>query len=935
MRSSMERALNRGLLRPIAIILVAIACAVAAGQVAAKPSSEEFQITKFAIEPSTLQAGAHADLTTTIDFAHDAEGRTFNDLRSAVTNLPAGFAGNDTAVPACSDSQLLARVPCFPAAAVGTITFDYAGERLTQPLYNMQTTTPGVVAELGYLVEGTIAQHILLKVRPGDLGITAVAPESPPGDARDISVVIWGVPAAHEHDLARQRICNGAACFDLYGGPTPVNIPPVPYLANPTNCEANGGMFKASLEAFSWENPEKRVAAETEIGPIGECDRVPFDPSMEVRPTTSAAESPTGVNVTVSVPQTWEDPNLIATSDLKDATVSLPQGMTINPSAGSGLGACTLQQYESETATSLPGQGCPEDSKIGSVEIETPLLAEKVTGSVYVAKPFENPFGSLLSFYVVARVADRGIVAKVAGEVHLDAVTGQVVTTFDDNPKVPFSRFILKFRPGATAPLVSPPACGAYSVQASFTPWSAPSEPRLVSSQPFDITTGTHESPCPSGGVQPLEPSVVVGTQSNAAGTYSPLYLRIARQDGEQEITRFSTILPPGLTGNLTGIPFCPESAIEAARRATGQQEIASPSCPSASQIGHTLVGAGVGSVLAWTPGKVYLAGPYHGSSLSLVSVTSATVGPFDLGTVVIRFPLRINQLTAQAEIDSTSSDPIPHIIDGIVVHVRDIRAYIDRSGFMLNPTNCSPMSIADTISGAGASIASTADDQTTNVATRFQAADCATLHFKPSFKVSTSSRTSRANGASLDVKLSYPISQSAQANVRSVKVSLSKQLPSRLTTLQKACPDSEFNVNPATCPPESRVGTAIAHTPVLPVPLTGPAYFVSHGGAKFPELVIVLQGYGITVQLHGETFISKKGITTSTFRSIPDVPVGTFELKLPQGHDSALAANGNLCKHKLVMPTALTAQNGVAIHSQTQIRVSGCPKKHKRAKHA
>ncbi|HWX87361.1 MAG TPA: hypothetical protein VNX67_04230, partial [Solirubrobacteraceae bacterium] len=308
--------------------------------------------------------------------------------------------------------------------------------------------------------------------------------------------------------------------------------------------------------------------------------------------------------------------------------------------------------------------------------------------------------------------------------------------------------------------------------------------------------------------------------------------------------------------------------------------------------------------------------------------ITSATVGPFDLGTVVIRFALRINPLTAQVEVDSTGSDPIPHIIDGIVVHVRDIRVYMDRSKFIVNPTSCNTMSIANTITGAGADFTNPADAYPVTVTSPFQAADCSNLAFKPLFKVSTAGKTSRSKGASLSVKLAYPSAPfGTQANIRSVRVDLPKQLPSRLTTLQKACPDSTFNTDPAQCPAASRVGRATAITPILPVPLTGPAYFVSHGGAKFPELIVVLQGYGVTIDLHGETFISKTGITSSTFRTVPDQPVTSFTLTLPQGGNSALAANGNLCTTKLTMPTAFTAQNGIVTHQATPVTATGCPK--------
>jgi hypothetical protein len=920
----------------------------------------------FHVGISTDQAAAHEDLTTAFDFAHSsATGKVFNDLRTTVVNLPAGFSGNNTAVPTCTVAQLInvntqavmkqrerkepegGNLPSCPVASqVGQISFECTGctsaptpQKVTVPLYNMEVTSFGVTAELGFRAL-IVTQVLLVSVRPGDSGLTITVPNTEKiVEARNVSATVWGEPADHSHDVQRGEVClgetsisfTGKECYNELGGSAAANIPVKPFLSNPTGCEAH----TATMEAYSWEEPEKPSSATTEVGPIGECERVPFKPSIEAQPSTESAESPTGLDLSVLVPQTWENPFSIATSHLKDSTVALPVGVTVNPSAGSGLGACTPQQYEAETSSSPPGAGCPPESKIGSIEIETPVLAEKINGAVYVAKPFDNPFDSLLSLYIVAKAPARGILVKVAGKLEPNPVTGQLVTTFLNTPQQPFNRFTLKFRPGATAPLVSPPACGSYTIQAALTPWSAPAEPQVVGSS-FQITKGVREGACPSGGVPPLKAQVISGTQNNAGGLYSSFYLRIIREDGEQELTKFTTILPPGLTGNLSGIPFCSDAQIEAARHATGIQEINAPACPAASEIGHTIVGAGVGTVLAQTPGKVYLAGPYHGSALSIVSITSATVGPFDLGTVVIRFALRINPTTAQVEIDSAGSDPIPHIIDGIVVHVRDIHVYADRSNFTLNPTSCNPMSITNVITGGGADPTNPADQVPVKVSTPFQAADCANLAFKPAFKVSTSGKTSRVKGASLSVKLTYPKApQGTQANIHSVKVDLPKQLPSRLTTLQKACPDATFNTNPAACPAASIVGHAKALTPILPVPLVGPAYFVSHGGAKFPELIVVLQGYGITIDLQGETFISKKGITSSTFHTVPDQPVTSFELTLPQGRDSALAAIGNLCKSKLAMPTAFVAQNGTTIHKSTPINVTGCTKhvRHERRK--
>ncbi|HEY1687692.1 MAG TPA: hypothetical protein VGF95_02395 [Solirubrobacteraceae bacterium] len=944
--------------RSKAITLLALAAcltlAIAAPLTAqALPTSQPLELIpgSFQMTASTTQAAAHENLTTAFNFAHEASGTTHDDVRTIVVNLPAGFDASNTAVPTCPLVDLLSftgeqgQLPDCPVASqLGKISFELTSGRaanaapahVTVPLYNMEVTSFGVAAELGFRTQ-LFSTVLLVSVRPGDDGLTVTTPNIPQFEIHNVSVTVWGVPAAHEHDAERGEVCGAEfelppLCHNELGGPQHANVTPKPFLSNPTSC----GSHTATISADSWEEPLAWTEAQAEIAPTEECERVPFAPSLEVLPTTRAAETATGLNVTITVPQQWENPYSIATANLRDTTVTLPEGITINPSAGSGLAACSPAQYEAETSSSPVGAGCPQESKIGSIEIETPILAEVIKGAVYVATPYDNrsefgtpehPGGSLLALYVVAKDPVRGILIKVAGKVALNPVTGQLVTTFENTPQQPFSRFTLKFRPGATAPLVSPATCGSFTAQGALTPWSSEiGRAHLISSQPFEVSEGVREGACPSAGTPPFAPKVVSGTEDNAAGAFSPFYLRISREDGEQELTKFSTTLPAGLSGSLTGIPFCSEADIEAARNVTGTEELEHPSCPAASEIGHTVVEAGVGTVLAQTPGKVYLAGPYHGAPLSIVSITSAKVGPFDLGTVVIRFALSINPITAQVEVSGAQSDPIPHIIDGIVVHVRNIRVYMDRPDFILNPTNCEQASITDAITGAGANPAIPADQDSVAVQTHFQAADCQSLAFTPAFKAFTAGKTSRKDGASLHVTLDYPHNAIGKdSNLKYVKVELPKALPARLSTLQKACTSAQFDANPAGCPAESVVGHAAVRTPILPVPLEGPAYFVSYGGAKFPELVIVLQGYGITIDLHGETLI-ENGVTSSTFKSTPDVPFEAFALTLPQGQYSALAANSDLCTQNLTMPTDFIAQNGATLEQQTPIEVDGCP---------
>jgi hypothetical protein len=912
------------------------------------------------------RAGSHPyQLTTTVALNQTTDPKAPPALaRNFAFKLPPGQIGSATAVPKCGsaafDAHVIQNVNLCPedtAIGVAIISFDEPSSlgvrTIPTPLYNLETAY-GEPARFGFAVLGT---PVILdtSVRSGqgeDYGVTvSVSNTTELVNFITSTVVFWGTPGEASHDESRGWGCIREGIYVDPRYPTLSCVPsseaaPPAFLTLPTNCEEP---FATSVTGVSWPNKNSPAGApfgpfsyslEDQSGalvPMTDCNQVPFSPKISTEASTESVASPTGLDFNVD----FHDEGLtsapgLAQSQLNKTVVTLPEGFTIDPSAGVGLVGCTSADFARESIDSIAGAGCPNESKLGTVEVESPLLAQKIKGSLYIAQPYENPFpepeaghpnGTLVALYIVARNPETGVLIKVAGKVVPNPVTGQLTTIFENTPQLPFNHFNFHFREGAQAPLISPPTCGTYTTQAQLTPWSAPMT-SVTESSSFTITKGAGGGACPSGGVPPFDPGIVSGSINNNAGAYSPFYLHLTRTDAEQEIAGFSTNLPSGLTGDLSGIPFCPEANIEAARHKTGVQEEAEPSCPVSSQVGHTLVGTGVGAVLAYVPGKIYLAGPFHGAPFSIVSVTSATVGPFDLGTVVLRFGLTIDPYTARVSVTPTSSEPIPTILDGIVTHVRDIRVYIDRNKFTLNPTSCNPLQIGSTLtSDRGA---------TKTITSPFQASNCQALGFKPIFKVSTSGKTSRVKGASLTVKLSYPAG--AQANISKVKVDLPKQLPSRLTTLQKACTAAQFNTNPAGCPAASIVGHARAITPLIPVPLEGPAYFVSHGGEQFPDLIMVLQGYGVTINLVGSTFISKAGITSSTFKTVPDQPVGSFELTLPQGKYSALAANGNLCKTKLTMPTAFDAQNGASVHQTTKITVTGCPKakkvKHKTTKH-
>ncbi len=603
-------------------------------------------------------------------------------------------------------------------------------------------------------------------------------------------------------------------------------------------------------------------------------------------------------------------------SDIEGTTVTLPEGVAINPGQASGLGACQLSQAHIEEEGP---PSCPSNSKVGQVAIETPVLRNKLEGNVYVLQ--SNPPD--VKLLVAPEDPQDGLYVKFVGNVHLDEKTGQITTTFEKTPQLPFGDFKLSFSGGAQAALATPVECGEYTTNTVFAPWGAPAVAEAFPSSTFAITEGPDGSVCPSSPA-PFAPSLDAGSTTDQAGGFTDFSLLLTRADGQQRISMLQFKTPEGLLGMISKVPLC------------GEPQAAGGSCPAASQIGHTVVEAGPGPypLVVPEPGQppapIYLTGGYEGAPYGLSIVVPLVVGPFNLGTIVTRAKIEVDPHTSQLTV---TTDPLPPIIHGVPSDLRTINAVIDRPGFMFNPTNCSPMSfsgMATSTEGASAPISS-----------HFQVGSCRSLKFKPDLKVSTSGKTSRANGASLDAKLIYPTTPlgnnqaSSQSNIARVKVELPKRLPSRLKTLQKACVAATFEANPANCPAASVVGHAKAVTPVLPVPLTGPAYFVSHGGEAFPSLVVVLQGYGVTVDLVGSTFISKHGITSSTFKTVPDVPVSSFELDLPEGANSALAAPHDLCKGKLAIPTEFVAQDGAVIHQSTKIAVTGCPRKGRKAHRA
>jgi hypothetical protein len=851
------------------------------------------------------QAGGHpgsAGTTFLFNRTLDAEGKVAPDgqVKNIEVELPPGLLGDPTAVPQCSRRQFSegAATNCPPASQVGTDTlfmgYNEATDELrsiTEKVYNL-VPRPGTVAQFGFRY-ATNTVTIDAKVRSGsDYGVTLSLHDVPQAmQLYGNATTFWGVPADE----------NGGGWTRL------------PFVTLPTACL---GPQETRIKVDSWQHPDdwqrshffSHDNAGILVGASG-CDRLDFSPSITARPTTSAADTPTGLEVDLKMPQN-DNPDGLAEANLKAATVALPTGVAVSPSGANGLAACSPTQIGLQNEAS---PSCPNGSKIGTVEITTPLLPDKLEGGIYLAEQGNNPFGSLLAIYLVAE-AD-GVHVKLAGHVVPDPRTGQLTTTFDDNPQLPFSELKLKFFGGPRAALKTPELCGTYSTTTAMTPWSTPAGAAAHPGDQFVVNSAANGGACPQTVSQePNLASFSGGTVNPAAGAYSPLVVHVARPDGSQRLQALDVTLPPGLLGRLAGIPYCPDAQIAAAAGNGGAAEQRSPSCPAASRVGSVDVAAGPGSQPYHAEGQAYLAGPYKGAPLSLAVVTPAVAGPLDLGTVVVRAALHVDPVTAQIE---AVSDPLPTILQGIPLDLRSIDIDIDRSRFTVNPTNCKASSL-------GAQLTSTTG-QAASLGSPFRVGGCAGLRFQPKLKLALKGATGRLAHPALKAVLKMP---AGGANIARAQVNLPHGEFLDQGNLNKTCTRPVLMAG--NCPKSSIYGKAKAWTPLLDKPLQGPVYLVGGYGYKLPALVADLNGQ-IRVTLIGKVDSGKNRGIRNTFELVPDAPVSRFVLEMKGGKKYGLLENSeNLCRASKARRRAIarfTGQNG-KVRQWKPVVANQCKKK-------
>jgi uncharacterized repeat protein (TIGR01451 family) len=834
------------------------------------------------------------------------KGSPAENLRNVTVDLPAGLVINPQATPVrCTEAQLEAgdvgRCPLASAVGFTRVTlniFGYATPTFIQPIYNM-IPPQGRPASLAFSVGGGfgIFIHMLGRVRSdGTIGLSADTLDLPAvAEPSGITAELWGDPSDPSHDFVRGKCIFGTVV------PCTTEHSDTPFLTMPSACS---GPLSSTIRASSWQNPDHFVSATAHAedaagNPVGVtgCDKLGFAPANESVMSTNQAGTGSGFDFNIDFPNNGlTSHTALAESSTKKAVVTLPEGVTINPSVGEGLGYCTPAQYQRETVDSAFGEGCPADSKIGTVRGETPLVDEAVDGSVYLAQQddaatttpgAENPFDTDIALYLVLKNPVLGVMVKRPVKVEPDPRTGQLVATLDDAPQLPISHFNFHFKEGARAALITPPACGKYTTVAKFYPWSDPTDPRTVRSS-FEITKGVGGGSCPSGGVPAFNPHFEAGAVNNNAGAFSPFNMRLTRADGEQDMTKFSSILPPGELGSLAGVGKCPDAAIEAAKLKTGRQEQASPSCPANSLIGHTFAGAGVGDSLTYVKGQLYLGGPYKGDPLSVVSITPGVAGPFDAGAVVVRLALTLNSKTAEVEVDGANSDPIPHILKGIVLKVRDLRVHVDRPNFTLNPTSCDPSTVRATLFGGYVDVFSPADDVPVDLSTRYQAASCLNLGYKPGLDLKLTGGTKRGGHPGL---LATYKARPGDANTKGIVVRLPRSAFLDQAHIRTICTRVQFAAK--ACPPAAQYGYIKAFTPLLDEPLEGPVWLRS-SDHKLPDLVFDLHGL-VDVEVSTRIDSARGGIRAS-IEDAPDAPLNKVILKMQGGKKGLIVNSRNLC---------------------------------------
>ncbi len=897
---------------------IALLCAIAAvallGTLAPGRASASSPIYQFDVIPSNTQAGGHPNIETLIWVGNrytqhiPPPSCDCQDARDVNVEMPPGVIGNPHATPTC-DAEDFATENCPPETQVGTATISVnseppgtAGFGLIA-VYNLEPH-PGEAGLIGMtfpFLHFPIFQSINSRTE-SDYGldvdtvnITHLLPLS------FVEEKLWGVPASPENDL--ERFPTGWDSFlEGQNPPTPSNAPEKAFISNPTTCDQQN--LTASVQISSYDKGQ--TSASTAYPPTTGCDQLTFNPSLYAQPTGTATDTPSGLDVDLKVPQ-QSSPKVASPSEIRGTTVALPQGFTINPNAADGKTSCS--DTEASIGTREESH-CPEESKVGTLTVDSSALPGPIPGYIYLGTPLPGD-----RYRLVLSANGFNVHVKLSGSAIVDEQTGQVTVSFQDLPQTPFSEFNMHFFGSERGLLATPTQCGTYGVSSTFTPWDAGISEQ-TSTQFFTLGTGPGGSPCPSA-VRPFSPTFHGGVADRTAGKHSPFSVTLDRADGEQTMSGLDVSTPPGFSATLAGATYCPDSTLAAVSASgSGLAELASPSCPASSKIGVSSTGAGAGDHPVNLPGSVYLAGPYKGAPLSLAVVTPAVSGPYDLGDVVVRAAIDVDPTSAQL---TAVSDPLPQIVGGIPLRLRQILIDLNRPDFTVNPTNCDHFSLGAKVFGDQGGEASPS--------VPFQAANCSELPFGPNLDLQLRGGNKRTQNPALTATLT---AKPGESNIAKTVVTMPPALILDNAHIGDPCTKVQFAAQ--NCPADSVMGTARAESPLLEKPLEGTVYLATGYGHKLPDVLAALKGQ-VDVNLDGVVSSKNGGLRTS-FETIPDVPVTNFKLSLVGGKHGLLQTSvENLCTTTRRATVEMTGQNNRRANARPKIQLS-CGKQARRSRH-
>jgi hypothetical protein len=880
------------------------------------------EIFSFSSLPSTTQAGAHPTVITAFELGNHIEDASpppcnCNDPKNIHIHAPAGVIANPHVVSICSAADFAA-FSCSADSQVGMVVFKFNFDWATVPLYRVEPQA-GQAALFAYTLPTVtpIGEYISVTSRTGgDYGLdfrqdginhTATPPS--------VTTVFWGVPGESRHDPLRfspgekaigcqskplDRMLEdvlpadclairteGSQTIQESKKPVSSSLPVKPFTQNPTTCV---GSLTSTIDVLAYDGESTQASAPWPA--TTGCDKLSFNPSLAAQPTTTEADSASGLAVDLTVPQ-FEDPNTPSPSELRASSITLPPGFTINSNAADGKDSCPDLQAN---LTNEASAQCSEFSKVGTTLLESSALPGPIGGYIYLGEPKPNN-----RYRVILTASGFGTNVKIVGSVHADSQTGQLSASFENLPQAPFQEFNLHFFGSERGLLATPTQCGTYPVKATFQPWARELSDQ-TSTQFFTIDSGPEGRPCPNG-PRPFSPDFEAGVQDNTAAAHSPFILRLGRADGDQNLSGLSARTPPGFSATLAGIPYCPEAAIAqlGSPAYSGLAEQSSPACPVASQVGTASAAAGAGSRPLHVTGRVYLAGPYKRAPLSLLVVIPAVSGPYDLGAVAVRAAIEVDPLTAQV---TAASDPFPQSLAGVPLRTRSLRIDLDRDHFTLNPSDCRPFSVASSLSGD--------EGATATPSVHFQVANCRDLAFAPRLSLRLSGGLNRLGHPAVHARLS---AKPGEANLRAVSVTLPKGELLDNSHIGTVCTKPAFASD--RCPASSRIGQAKVVSPLLDQPLAGPVYLRS-SDHLLPDLALDLNGQ---VEIEAVAKIdSVDERFRATVSSIPDVPVSTIALSLAGGHAGLLQNSKGLCQTKKTVIAKLRAHNGARLSRKVRL---------------